>query len=131
MVLEFFEEILSSELTVTKHCNRLLSEWIVQLERNAYNNAADEDLEVSMYKALFHWSWGQTRQSPSMDCFRLWLLTVIIETVIINFNCRKQKWRILIDRKLKFSGKLFISETLHHKSHQLAYKCELTLTLMK
>ena len=32
-------EILSSELTVSKNCNRLLSERIVQLERNAVNNA--------------------------------------------------------------------------------------------
>ena len=29
----------SSELTVSKNCNRLLSERIVQLERNAVNNA--------------------------------------------------------------------------------------------
>ena len=32
-------EILTSELTVSKNCNRLLSEIIVQLERNAVNNA--------------------------------------------------------------------------------------------
>ena len=32
-------EILSSELTVSKNCNRLLSKRIVQLERNAVNNA--------------------------------------------------------------------------------------------
>ena len=31
-------EILSSELTVSKSCNRLLSERIVQLERNAVNS---------------------------------------------------------------------------------------------
>ena len=31
--------ILSSELAVSKNCNRLLSERIVQLERNAVNNA--------------------------------------------------------------------------------------------
>ena len=32
-------EILSSELTVSKNCNSLLSERIVQLEWNAVNNA--------------------------------------------------------------------------------------------
>ena len=32
-------EILSSELTVSKTCNHLLSERIVQLERNAVKNA--------------------------------------------------------------------------------------------
>ena len=32
-------EVLSSELTINKNCNRLLGERIVQLERNAVNNA--------------------------------------------------------------------------------------------
>ena len=32
-------EILSSELAVSKNCNRLLTERIIQLERNAANNA--------------------------------------------------------------------------------------------
>ena len=32
-------EILSSELAVSKNCNRLLSKRIIQLERNAVNNA--------------------------------------------------------------------------------------------
>ena len=31
-------EILSSELAVSKNCNQLLSERIIQLERNAVNN---------------------------------------------------------------------------------------------
>ena len=43
-------EILSSELAVSKNCNRLLSERIIQLERNAVNNAQHhrrESIEVS------------------------------------------------------------------------------------
>ena len=43
-------EILSSELTVSKNCNRLLSERIVQSERNAVNNAQYyrcESLEIN------------------------------------------------------------------------------------
>ena len=32
-------EVLSSELTTSKNCDRLLGERIVQLERNAVNNA--------------------------------------------------------------------------------------------
>ena len=32
-------EILSSELAVSKNCNGLLSEWIIELERNSVNNA--------------------------------------------------------------------------------------------
>ena len=62
-------EVLSSELAVSKNCNRLLSERIIQLERNAVNNAqyhrresievspvpasiGDEELEDSICKAL-------------------------------------------------------------------------------
>ena len=42
-------EILSLELTVNNNCNRLLSERIVQLERNAVNNVQHrrhESLEI-------------------------------------------------------------------------------------
>ena len=62
-------EILSSELAVSKNCNRLLSERIIQLERNAVNNAqyhrcksmeinpalasiSNEELEDKVCKAL-------------------------------------------------------------------------------
>ena len=62
-------EILSSELAVSKNCNRLLSERIIQLEKNAVNNAqyhrresievnpvsasiSDEELEGNISKAL-------------------------------------------------------------------------------
>ena len=43
-------EVLSSELAVSKNCNHLLSERIIQLERNAVNNAQyhrRESIEVS------------------------------------------------------------------------------------
>ena len=43
-------EILNSELTVSKNCNRLLTERIVQLERNAVSNAqyhCCESLEIN------------------------------------------------------------------------------------
>ena len=62
-------EILSSELAVSQNCNRLLSERIIQLERNAVNNTqyhrresievnpapasiSDEELEDNICKAL-------------------------------------------------------------------------------
>ena len=62
-------EVLSSELTVSKNCNCLLSERIIQLERNGVNNAqyhqremievrpvpasiGDEELEDTICKAL-------------------------------------------------------------------------------
>ena len=41
-------EILNSELTVSKNCNRLLTERIVQLERNAVSNA-------QYHCAVSHW----------------------------------------------------------------------------
>ena len=56
------------------------------------------------------------------------------DTVIIKFKCKKQRRSILINRKnlrnksdgltqLNFSGRLFVSESMCHKNHQLSYKC--------
>ena len=56
------------------------------------------------------------------------------DCIIIKFKCRKQKFRVLLNRKtlqnksldltqLKFSGKLFVNESMCHENHQLAYKC--------
>ena len=56
------------------------------------------------------------------------------DRVIIKFKCRKQKHRVLSNRKtlqnkshdltqLKFSGKLFVNENMCHENHHLAYKC--------
>ena len=56
------------------------------------------------------------------------------ETVTVKLKSRKQKRKILINRKnlcsnsenlsqLKVTIKLFISESLCHENHQLAYKC--------
>ena len=53
--------------------------------------------------------------------------------MVLKFKSKKQKRKILIDRnlrnesenlsQLKFSGKLFISESMCHKNHQLECKC--------
>ena len=62
-------EVVSSELAITKNCNRLITETVVQLERNAVTNAqyhqresvevnpappsiSDEELERNIWKAL-------------------------------------------------------------------------------
>ena len=56
------------------------------------------------------------------------------DRVVIKFKCRKQKHRVLLNRKtlqnksldltqLKFSGRLFVNENMCHENHQLAYKC--------
>ena len=56
------------------------------------------------------------------------------DRVIVKFKCRKQKHHVLSKCKtwqnknldltqLKFSGKLFVSESMCHENHQLAYTC--------
>ena len=139
-------EILSSELAVSKNCNRLPSERIIQLERNAVSNAqyhrresteinpvptsiSNKELEVNVCKAL---SLTDHEVIPDdlQACHRL----KKEEIVTVKLKSRKKKRNILIDRKnlrnksenlsqLKFAGKLFISESMCHENHQLAYKC--------
>ena len=139
-------EILSSELTVSKNCNRLLSERIVQLERNAVNNAQYhrcESLEINPVPASIGYvvlgssvcralslTGYEMKPDDLQACHRLKKK----DTVIIKFKCRKQKRSILINRKnlrnksnvltqLNFSGRLFVSESMCHENHQLSYKC--------
>ena len=56
------------------------------------------------------------------------------DRVIVKFKCRKQKHHVLSNCKtwqnksldltqLKFYGKLFVSESMCHENHQLAYTC--------
>ena len=139
-------EILSSELAVSKNCNQLLSERIIQLERNAVNNAqyhrresieinpvpasiSNEELEDNVCKAL-SLTGHEVIPDDLQACHRLKKK----EIVIVKFKSRKQKRKILIDRKnlrnksenlsqLKFTGKLFISESMCQENHQLMYKC--------
>ena len=104
-------EVLSSELGVSKNCNRLLSERIIQLERNAVNNAqyhrresievspvpasiGDEELEDSICKAL-SLTGHEVIPDDLQACHRLKKK----ETVIVKFRFGKQKRKILIDRK--------------------------------
>ena len=138
-------EILSSELTVSKNCNWLLSERIVQLERNVVNNAqnhrresleinpvpataGDDVLETSVWRA-FSLTGHEAKPDDLQACHRLNKK----HTVIVKFKCRKQKRSILVDRKnlrnksdvltqLNFSGRLFVSESMCHENHQLSYK---------
>ena len=139
-------EILNSELTVSKNCNRLLTERIVQLERNAVSNAqyhrresleinpvpasiSDDVLENSVCRAL-SLTGHEVKPDDLQPCHRLKKK----DTVIVKFKCRKQKRSILINRKnfrnksdvltqLNFSGRLFVSESMCHENHQLSYKC--------
>ena len=56
------------------------------------------------------------------------------DRVIIKLKCRKQRHCVLSNLKtlqnkslnltqLKFSGKLFVTESMCHENHQLVYKC--------
>ena len=113
----------------------LLTERVVQLERNAVTNAqyhrresveanpvppsiSDEELELNICKAL-----SLTRHEVKPDDLQTCHRLKKKESVIAKFKCRKLKWRVLVSRKnlrnksedlrqLKFSGKLFISESI-------------------
>ena len=137
---------LSSDIAIKRNCNRLLTERVVQLERNAVTNAqyhrresvevnpippsiSDEELELNICKAL-SLTGHEAKPNDLQACHRLKKK----ESVIVKCKCRKLKQNVLVNRKnfrnksedlrqLKFSGKLFISESMCHENHQLAYKC--------
>ena len=139
-------EVNSSDLAITKNCNRLLTERVVQLERNAVTNVqyhrrksvevnpvppsiSDAEFQLNIYKAL-SLTGHEVKPDDLQACHRLKKK----ESVIVKLKCRKLKRRVLVNRKnlrnksedlrqLKFSGKLFILEGMCHENHQLAYKC--------
>ena len=139
-------EILNSALTVSKNCNQLLTERIVQLERNFVSNAQyhrHESLEInpvpasigedvfenSICRAL-SLTGHKVKPDDLQGCHHLKKK----DTVIVKLECRKQKHSILINRKnlhkksdvltqLNFSGRLFVSESMCHENHQLSSKC--------
>ena len=139
-------EVVSSDIVITRNCNRLLTERVVQLEKNAVFNAqyqrresvkvnpitpsiSDDELELNICEAL-SLTGHEVKPNDLEACHRLKKK----ELVIVKFKCRKLKQKVLVNwknlrnksedlRQLKFSGKLFISESMCHENHQLAYKC--------
>ena len=139
-------EVLSSELTISKNCNRLLGERIVQLERNTVSNAqyhrreslernpvpasiGDDVLESSVCRAL-SLTGHEVKHDDLQACDRLEKK----DTVVVKIKCRKQRRSILTNRKnlcnksdgltrLNFSGRPFVSESMCHENHQVSYKC--------
>ena len=140
-------EMVNSNLSLARRCNDLLLGRITQLERNNLNNAqynrretleinpvpsdiADDVLEQSVCQVL---SLTGTSVEPDnlQACHRMRKK----DRVIIKFKCRKQKkHRVFLNRKtlqnksldliqLKFSGKLFVNESMCYENHQLTYKC--------
>ena len=89
----------------------------------------DEEREVNICKAL-----SITRLEVQPDDLQACHRLKRKESVILKCKCRNLKRSVLVNRKdpqnksedlrqLRFSGKLFISESMCHENHQLAYKC--------
>ena len=138
--------MVNSNLSITRRCNDLLLERITQLERNNLNNAqytkretleinpvssdiADDVLEQSVYQAQ---SLTGISVGPN-DLQACHSMRKNDRVIIIKFKCRKQKHRVILNRKtlqnksldltqLKFSGKLFANESMCHENDQLACK---------
>ena len=137
-------EMVNSNLSITRRCNDLLLERITQLERNNLNNAqytkretleinpvssdiADDVLEQSVYQAQ---SLTGISVGPN-DLQACHSMRKNDRVIIIKFKCRKQKHRVILNRKtlqnkshdlmqIKFSGKLFVNESMCHENNQLA-----------
>ena len=92
-------KIVSSELSIARNCNRLLTERVVQLERNAVTNAqyhrresvevnpvspptSDKELELDICKAL-SLTGHEVKPDDLQACHRLKKK----ESVIVKFKC--------------------------------------------
>ena len=141
-------EMVNSNLSISRRCNKFLRERITQLERNNLNNAqynrretlkinsvpsdiADDVLEQSVCQAL-SLTGILIKPYDLQACHRMRNK----DQIIIKFKCRKQKHRDLSNRntlqnksldltQLKFSGKLFLNGSMCHENHQLAKKSQL------
>ena len=92
-------------------------------------DTGDNVLEETVCRAIFL-TGNEVTPDDLHACYRL----KNKDTVILKFKDRKLKRSIQINRKvlqqkslelsqLKFSGKLFISESMCYENEQLAYKC--------
>ena len=94
-------EVVSSDLAITRNCNRLLTKRVVQLESNAVTNAqyhrresvevnpippsiSDEELELNICEAL-SLTGNEVKPNDLQACHRLKKK----ESVIVKFKCRK------------------------------------------
>ena len=88
---------------------------------------SDEELELNICNAL-SLTVHEVKPDDLKACHHL------KKKESVNVKCRKLNRRVLLNRKnlrnksedlreLKFSGKFFISESICHENHQLAYKC--------
>ena len=104
-------EVVSSDLAITRNCDRLLTKKVVQLERNAVTNAqyhwqelvevnpvppsiSDKELELNICKAL-----SLTGHEVNLDNLQVCHCLKKKQLVIVKFKCRKLKRRVLVNRK--------------------------------
>ena len=139
-------DILHSELLVSKNCNSLLLNHIINLERNALNNAqyirremlevnpvpqsiSNNELEQSICRAL-----SLTGTTAKLDNIHVCQQMKNIEKVIIKFKGRKQRNEIVFKRNelksktaelraLQFGQLLFINDSMCFENQVLFYKC--------
>ena len=136
----------SSELSIVKNCNSLLLQRIINLERNVLNasqyhrreiieiNPVPEDIQDNVLEATVCRALSLTGHNviPAdlQACHRMRRKS----HVVVKFKNRKLKHNVFTSRKkllekgsdltnLKFSGKLFIAESMCNENHQLAYIC--------
>ena len=136
----------NSELQQCKKFNSHLLTRIIQLERNAVTNSkysrretielnpvpvdiTEDVLEENLCKAL-----SLTGVNVVPNDLHSYHRIKRSNKMIVKFKCRKQKNCVMYKRKnlgnksqelsnLKFSGRLFVSESMSHENQQLAYKC--------
>ena len=104
-------EVVSSDLAIAMNCNKLLTERVVQLERNAVTNSQyhrresvevnpvppsinDEELEVNICEALSLTGY-EVKPEDLQACHRLKKK----KSVIAKFKCRKLKRSVLVNMK--------------------------------
>ena len=135
-----------SELQQCKSFNSHLITRIIQLERNAVTNSQysrRETIELNPLPAEIH---EDVLEEIFCKALSLTGVNVVPEDlhacdrmkgsdrVIVKFKCCKQKQSLISKRKnlgtksqeltnLKFSGRLFVSESMSNGNQQLAYKC--------
>ena len=135
-----------SELQQCKSYNYYLLNRLIQLESNADTNSEYSRWETFELKPVPAKIYEDLLEESICKALSLTGVNVVPEDlqachrmkrsdrVIVKFKCRKQKQSLIYKRKnlgtksqeltnLKFSGRLFVSESMSHENQQLAYKC--------
>ena len=144
-LMEKFDQV-SSELSITKNVNSLLRERIVTLEKNQLSisqyqrremleiNPVPMSIENNVLEETVCEALSLTGITVSPDDLQACHRMKNKQRVIVKFTNRKKRQNVISNRKilsnkaleltnLKFSGKLFISDSMCYENHQLAYLC--------